>query len=119
VKVRGKIDLMRAQANGYFRRELRAAYRFFAESNPEALVHQVLEVLRGQLHHFRRCCRLVGKQEAVFPRFLLRIVSLRDRFGVPIEYEQFDLTSGRIPLFGVLARNCLAVGNHQSRQHAD
>jgi hypothetical protein len=27
VKVRGKIDLMRAQANGYFRRELRAASR--------------------------------------------------------------------------------------------
>jgi hypothetical protein len=25
VKVRGKIDLMRAQVNGYFRRELRAA----------------------------------------------------------------------------------------------
>jgi hypothetical protein len=62
----------------------------------EALVPQVLEVPRGQLHHFRRCCRLVGKQEAVFPRFLLRIVSLRDRFGVPIEYDQFDLTSGRI-----------------------
>jgi len=28
VKVRGKIDLMRAQANGYFRRELRAASCF-------------------------------------------------------------------------------------------
>ncbi len=28
VKVRGEINLMRAQANGYFRRELRAASRF-------------------------------------------------------------------------------------------
>ena len=51
MKVRGKIDLMRALANGYFRSRVASSFSLLTLYQiREVLVPQILEVLRRQLH---------------------------------------------------------------------